>query len=227
MTAKSKVKYVKCGKAVRIIETGEIFSSRKECAQAIDVSRSAISECINGNQKTCRGYHIELIDVPYGDELDHSIWERYPKTDGIYVSRNGDAISYKSGKAVSLSQRMSNSGYPYVSIGHENPVFVHRLVAETFIPNPENKPTINHKDRNKTNNNVDNLEWMTYEENIAYSYAPDANHSMKRRVVVVETGEIYDCLKDCATALNIDARRISDCLNGRLKSYGGYHFTDA
>lgn len=48
---------------------------------------------------------------------------------------------------------------------HKKPYYVHRLVAETFIPNPENKPCVDHIDRNPANNHVDNLRWVTYSEN--------------------------------------------------------------
>ena len=54
-----------------------------------------------------------------------------------------------------------------VSIGPKS-YWVHRLVAQTFIPNPENKPEVNHKDENPKNNHVDNLEWATREKNLNY-----------------------------------------------------------
>lgn len=59
----------------------------------------------------------------------------------------------------------SPNGYPI----HKNTT-IHRLVAIAFIPNPENKPTVNHKDWNKKNNHVSNLEWNTRSENIRHSY---------------------------------------------------------
>ncbi len=51
--------------------------------------------------------------------------------------------------------------------------YIHRLVAQTFIPNPENKPTVNHKDHNPSNNNINNLEWATYKEQINHKRKPD------------------------------------------------------
>ena len=89
---------------------------------------------------------------------------------GLYtVKPNGDIISYvrvSSGKK--LKPQKHTHGYRYVTLvkgGEKKNHLIHRLVGEAFIPNPENKRTINHKDGDKTNNHVDNLEWATYSEN--------------------------------------------------------------
>jgi hypothetical protein len=63
-----------------------------------------------------------------------------------------------------LKHSMSDTGYYTVYVDKANKL-LHRLIAETFIPNPDNLPCVNHKDGNKLNNNIDNLEWCTQKEN--------------------------------------------------------------
>lgn len=68
-----------------------------------------------------------------------------------------------------LKPATKSKGYMYVQLsknGKTSPKHIHRLVAEAFIPNPENKPTVNHKNGNKADNSLENLEWATYTENI-------------------------------------------------------------
>lgn len=78
--------------------------------------------------------------------------------------------TYK-GKPLVLST--NSNGYLGVSLSIKNcrrNAYIHRLVAETFLPNPLNKKCVNHKDGNKQNNNIDNLEWNTYKENQNHAY---------------------------------------------------------
>lgn len=68
-----------------------------------------------------------------------------------------------------ISKRNSTKGYKAVNLKRKLH-YVHRLVAETFIPNPDNKPQVNHIDGNTWNNNVENLEWVTSKENMQHAY---------------------------------------------------------
>lgn len=88
---------------------------------------------------------------------------------GYAVTEDGRVWSFKSNKF--LKQKINKYGYCCVTLcknGKNWTTTVHRLVASAFIPNPENKSTVNHKDENKLNNTVDNLEWMTIAENNRY-----------------------------------------------------------
>ena len=113
------------------------------------------------------------------------IWKEHPFYGGLYlVSNKGRVkstdriVNCKSGatrvhRGKELTQQLNERGYCCVTISFKKQAKskkVHRLVAETFLPNPQNKRQVNHIDCNKRNNNVDNLEWCNNSENMLHAY---------------------------------------------------------
>lgn len=150
------------------------------------------------------------------------------------VSSDGKVWSLKSGKMKELKLRIRKDGYLDVNlytngqIAHKR---VHRLVAEAFITNPENKPEVNHKDEDKTNNSAENLEWCdrNYNNNFGHrnekSRKTQTNDPVKSTPVLCEeTGEQYPSAHEASRQTGVDVSNICKCLNGRYKTAGGYHW---
>ena len=117
--------------------------------------------------------------------LPKRVWRDIPGYEGKYqVSNDGKvrSLNYRhTGKKQILKERVDIGGYAVIGLckdGKEKKYKVHRLIALAFIPNPNNLPYVNHKDENKTNNHVSNLEWCTAKYNVNYG-TRNERHSKK------------------------------------------------
>ena len=147
--------------------------------------------------------------------------------EGLYaITEDGQVWSYISNKF--LNKRVQKrDGYELVNLykdGKQKTFQVHRLVAEAFIPNPENKPTVDHKDRNKLNNCVENLTWATAKEQAMNREHKTTRRTRGKKIVCVETGEIFNSQREAAEKLNLDQGNISRVCRGLLNTCGGYHW---
>ena len=157
-------------------------------------------------------------------------WKEIAGYEGLYeVSDLGrvKSINYNhTGTEKILKPGKNTSGYLFVYLckdGQKKMSLVHRLVAEAFIPNPNNLETVNHKDEVKTNNVASNLEWMSQGDNVAYSQPQWAKRSVQ--MFDKQTGELlatFPSTMEAERVTGIDQSSISKCCNGKYKSAGGY-----
>lgn len=159
-----------------------------------------------------------------------------------YLKNQYGTTSLKETKELIRKQRTTQFGYKSIGLsknGTENKFQVHRLVAQAFISNPENKPCINHKNGNKLDNRVENLEWCTYSENEKHAYKNNLhkkhmkgrfgllNPSSKKVNQYDENGnfiKLWFSISDITRELGLNCANISACCNGKYghKTVGGF-----
>lgn len=161
-------------------------------------------------------------------------WKDIKGYEGLYqISNLGRvrSLNYnRTGKVKVLKNSPAKHGYLKISLWHngkKKTFTIHRLVAEAFIPNPDNLPCVNHKDEDKTNNCVGNLEFCTPEYN--NNYGTHNERVSKKLMISVsqydKTGiliKVYSSAKDAQMDTGIFRTHITKCCKGKLKTTGGY-----
>ena len=155
---------------------------------------------------------------------EEELWREWPQDPRILVSNKGYVVSCKRGEPYPLKVSHKNGGYQVVGACHGSPQFVHRMVADTWIPNPNGYEQVNHIDGNKDNNCVENLEWTTPSQNMHHAWRTGLTKGRATPIRIVETGEVFESLRECARRIGGDQGAISKCLAGKLSTHHGYHF---
>lgn len=114
-----------------------------------------------------------------------------PEFENYLIGEDGRVVNSRKGNT--LTPSLNENGYLYVTLWKENkqyPRSVHRLVAAAYLPNPSNRPFVNHKDANRANPHRDNLEWVTQSENILHAYRLGTMTQKKK----LTDEQLEDCL---------------------------------
>ena len=155
-------------------------------------------------------------------------WRDIPNYEGLYqISNLGRIKSLRSGKEKILKPQFDGRYYHVILFKDKmhRQRNVHRLVAETFIPNPNKFPQVNHKNEIKTDNKVENLEWCTSKYNLNYGTTQERRiFAQQKPIICVETGKQYESAINAGKQLGICHKHICDCCKGRRKTTGGYHW---
>lgn len=157
-------------------------------------------------------------------------WRTVIEYDHYEVNQLGQ-IRHKDRQKI-LKPRPNKAGYEYVSFnieGKRKNYAIHRITAKAFIPNPTCKPEVNHKDNNKSNNSVINLEWVDGSENKKHSHESGMRQSNGKGVRQFSQDGIFIkewvSITDAARALGCGISAISNCANGRSKTSMGYKWS--
>ena len=158
-------------------------------------------------------------------------WKPIENFPNYLISNAGKVKNQKTERI--LKSCNDSHGYPQVILsnnGYKQAHRIHRLVAKAFVGGQDDSLEVNHRNGIKNESNMTNLEWVTHRENTKHAYNTGLAHRSSRagspptKVLVVETGQVFDSESECAKSLGINREGINACVNGRSKSYHKLHF---
>ncbi|ARF11444.1 HNH endonuclease [Klosneuvirus KNV1] len=177
-----------------------------------------ISSCARGKSKTAYGFKWKYDEKDITDK-QNEIWKLYKliKKNNYYISNYGRAKN--NNRILKLT---NDNGYESIQIQGQY-LLIHILVVTLFSQNPNNYEEVNHKDGNKSNNHIDNLEWITPKNNSIHAIENNLRKNIKKVIHYDNNGNIiniYTCPTYASRALNINTRSINKCCKNELYSCG-------
>lgn len=227
MTSRNIIEQYKSVKdaALWIIDN-KLTSIKEQNKNNISIISSKICAVANNKRSIAYNYNWQYIDT--NTHIDNEIWKVIPLhiigKSNYYISNFG---RYKNDKGNIKIHPFPSSGYIRIKIDNKK-LLLHRLVALTFLENPENKAFVNHKDGNKLNNCLDNLEWTTCLENNIHKINIGLSNSTKKVIqydLHMNKLEEFNSIVECSKKLNLNVSIISsNCRNKTKTTKCGYIF---
>jgi len=211
------------------IEHAGIWASENQLTSNSHNGRNAIGNCVNGLSNSAYGFRWEYVD----NSFEHEEWIEIDldklfkceiKIDKKYFVSNLGRFKNSYGNIME-NYKINENGYIRVNICNKT-FLLHRLVCFTFLENPENKKTVNHKDGNKLNNNIDNLEFATIKEQQIHKFQNGLANLHTRKIgqyhlngdLIKEFNSIISASKE----VNIGKSTIRSVLMNYRKTAGGF-----
>lgn len=147
--------------------------------------------------------------------------------EGLYaITTEGQVWGYK--RKHFLKPCKDKGGYSFVNLskdGKYKTFYIHRLVAEAYLPNPEGLPQVGHKDGSRDNNDISNLYWTDAKENSNESIrVKRLSEAQGKPVFCIELNKEFKSGKEAAEQLNLNRGNLSSCLKGKQQTCGGFHW---
>ena len=207
-----------------VTEDGKVWSHKRQKFLTSFAGAIALSK----EGKTKKYLVRRLVQDTYGiQKLSGVMYKDITGFEGLYaITEDGRVWSYYLNDFMSTSD--NGTGYRHIVLSKNGKIYgkyIHILVAQAFVPNPDNKPDVSHLDESRDNNHFSNLVWATKEENCNMPLHKERlSKSRGTSCKCIETNVTYHSTREAQRQTGICQQSIARCCRGKYKTAGGYHW---